>query len=326
LVAAPAHADAVADFYRGKTFTIVVGHETGTGFDIYSRTLARHIGRHIPGEPAVVVQNIVGASGLSAANWLYNVAPKDGTVMATFVHTAVFEPVMGNTAARFDPAKFSWIGNVDDGIGICGVSKASGINTFDDLRTKEVVFGGTGTTGPLSKYALAIKNLLGARIKLVAGYKGSASVKLAIDRGEVNGVCGVSLSTVQSQWKADYESGAFKIILQLSGKPRPSLAGVPHVESFAKSPEERQLFGLIFGVEALGRIYVAPPAIPPERKAALRAAFNATMQEPQFLAEAAKLKLDVEPETGQAVEEFIARISASSPDVVARAKAALHHD
>ena len=321
-----AAADDVADFYRGKTFSIVVGHETGTGFDTYSRALARHLSHHIPGNPGIVVQNVVGASGMSAANWLYNVAPKDGTVMATFVHTAVFEPVMGNGAARFDPAKFTWIGNVDDGIGICGVSKAAGIDTFEDLLTKEAVFGGTGTTGPLAKYAIAVKNLLGAKIKLVAGYKGSASVKLAIDRGEVNGICGVSLSTVQSQWKHDYESGAFKIILQLSGKPRPSLHDVPHVDSFAKTPADRQLFGLIFGVQALGRIYVSPPAMPPERKAALRSAFNATMKDPQFLADAAKMQLDVEPETGEAVEAFIARVSASSPAIVERAKAALHHE
>jgi tripartite-type tricarboxylate transporter receptor subunit TctC len=321
-----AAADEVADFYRGKTFSVVVGHETGTGFDTYSRVLAKHLPHHIPGSPNVVVQNVVGASGMSAANWLYNVAPKDGTVMATFVHTAVFEPVMGNAAARFDPAKFTWIGNIDDGIGICGVSKASGIDKFEDLLTKETVFGGTGTTGPLAKYALAVKNLLGAKIKLVAGYKGSASVKLAIDRGEVNGICGVSLSTIQSQWKDEYESGAFKIILQLSGKPRPSLKGVPHVDSFAKTADDRRLFSLIFGVQALGRIYVSPPAMPPERKAALRTAFNETMKDPQFLADAAKAKLDVEPETGEAVEAFIAHISSSSPAIVERAKRALRHD
>ena len=323
LWAGTAAAGEVADFYRGKSFSIVVGHETGTGFDTYSRLLARHIGRHIPGNPSIVVQNVVGASGISAANWLYNVAPKDGSVMATFVHTAVFEPIMGNAAARFDPAKFTWIGNIDDGIGICGVSKASGIDTFKDLLTKEVVFGGTGVSGPLAKYAIAVRNLLGAKIKLVNGYKGSASVKLAIDRGELNGVCGVSLSTVQSQWKDDYESGAFKIVLQLSGKPRPSL---PHVDNFANTPEERQLFGLIFGVQALGRIYVSPPGLPPDRKAALRSAFNSTMQDPQFRAEADKMKLDIEPTTGEAVEAFIAHIAGSSPGVVERAKAALHHE
>jgi tripartite-type tricarboxylate transporter receptor subunit TctC len=319
-----ADAEDVADFYSGRTFSIVVGHETGTGFDFYSRALARHIGRHIPGSPNVVVQNMVGASGLVAANWLYNVAPKDGLVMATFVHTAIFEPIMGNSAARFDPAKFTWIGNVDEGTGICGVSKASGVDEFKDLLTHEAVFGGTGKTGPLVKYALAIKNLLGAKIKVVPGYKGSNSVKLAIERGEVNGVCGVSLSTIQSQWKSEYESGAFKIILQLSGKEH--IAGVPHVDSFAKTPDEQRLFKLIFGVQALGRMYLSPPGMPPERKAALRAAFNATMKDPKFLADAKKAKLDIDPQTGDEVEAFIAHVSAVSPAIVARAKAALRHN
>ncbi len=213
-----ANADDVADFYKGKTFTIVVGHEVGTGFDIYSRVLARHIGRHIPGHPNVVVQNMVGASGVTPANWLYNVAPKDGSVIMTFVHTAALEPIFGNGAARFDAAKLTWIGNMDEGVGICGVSHASGIGTFEDMLTKEVPIGSTGATGPLGKYALAVKNLLGAKIKLVSGYQGSASVKLAINRGEVHGICGLSMSSVTSQWRDEVQSGGFKVILQLSGK------------------------------------------------------------------------------------------------------------
>jgi tripartite-type tricarboxylate transporter receptor subunit TctC len=319
-------ADEVADFYRGKTVTVVVGHETGTGFDLYGRTLARHLGRHLPGQPGVVVQNMVGASGIVAANWLGNIAPKDGTVLSTFVHTAVFEPILGNPAAKFDPAKLTWIGNMDEGIGICGVSKVSGIEKFEDLRTRETVFGGTGTTGPLSKYALAVKNLLGAKIKLVTGYPGSASVKLAINRNEVQGVCGVSLSSIQSQWRDELESGAFKMILQLSGKPQPALKGVAHVDDFAKTAEERQLFGLIFGVQALGRIFVSPPTMPPARKAALREAFMAVAKDPEFLAEAAKVQIDVAPTTGAEVEAFIAHIAASSPEVVERAKRATRHD
>src|SRR5262245_19087310 len=242
-------ADEVADFYKGKTFTIVVGHEVGTGFDVYSRVLARHIGRHIPGHPNVVVQNMVGASGVTPANWLYNVAPKDGSVIMTFVPTAALEPIFGNGAARFDAAKFTWIGNMDEGVSICGVSPASGIATFDDMLTKEVPIGSTGATGPLGKYALAVKNLLGARIKLVAGYQGSASVKLAINRGEVHGICGLSMSSVTSQWRDEVQSGGFKMILQLSGRPHPPLAGVPHVDRYAKSADDERVFGLIFGAQ-----------------------------------------------------------------------------
>jgi tripartite-type tricarboxylate transporter receptor subunit TctC len=319
-------AEDVADFYKGKTFTIVVGHEVGTGFDIYSRVLARHIGRHIPGSPSVVVQNMVGASGLAPANWLYNAAPKDGSVIMTFVHTAALEPIFGNPAARFEPTKFTWVGNMDEGVGICGVSKASGIAKLDDLLAQETVFGATGATGPLAKYALAVKNLLGAKIKLVPGYKGSASVKLAINRGEVQGICGLSMSSVTSQWRDELQSGAFKPILQLSGKPHPALRGVPHVDSYAKTAQDKQVFGLIFGVQALGRIYASTPGLPPERASALRTAFTATMSDPQFLDDAAKSKIDISPDTGAEVDAFIGRIAASSPEVVERVRRATKQD
>jgi tripartite-type tricarboxylate transporter receptor subunit TctC len=319
-------AEEAADFYKGRTVSIVVGHETGTGYDIYARTFAKHLGRHIPGMPNVVVQNMVGASGLVAANWLYNIAPKDGTVLATFVHTAIFEPLAGNTAAKFDPAKFTWVGNLDEGVGICGVSKAAGIGKFEDLLVKETIFGATGASGPLGKYAVAVKNLLGAKIRLVAGYQGSASVKLAIQRGEVNGICGLSWSTVTSYWKDDLETGAFKPILQLSGSPRPELLDLPHVASFAKTLPDQQLFALIFGAQALGRIFVSPPAMPPERKASLRAAFLATAKDPQFLADAAKVQIDIASNTGEEVEGFIAHVAGASPAVLDRARKAVRND
>jgi len=327
LSAGPAAADEVADFYKGKTFTIVVGHEVGTGFDIYGRTLQRHLGRHIPGNPIIVVQNMVGASGINAANWLYNIAPKDGTVVATFVHTVPFEPLMGNAAARFDPAKYTWIGNMEESVAVCGVSKAAGIARFDDMRTKEAIFGATGATGPLVKSALAVKNLLGVRMKVVSGYQGSASVKSAIQRGEVQGICGLPMSTITAFWRDDYESGNFKPIIQLSGrKGQEGLKDVPHVDDYAKSEDDRQVYGLIFGTQALGRIYVSPPAMPAARKAALRSALLATMKDPQFIADAAKTQIDISPMTGEEVEAFIARLSAAAPAVVERAKQAFKAD
>jgi tripartite-type tricarboxylate transporter receptor subunit TctC len=321
-----ASADDASDFYKGKTFTIVVGHEVGTGFDIYSRTFARHLGRHIPGHPNVVVQNMNGASGLTAANWLYNIAPKDGLVMATFVQSAPFEPLYGNAAARFDPAKSTWIGNLEESVGVCGVSKASGITKFDDMLSKETIMAGTGATGPLGKASLAVKNLLGARIKLVTGYQGSASVKLAIPRGEVAGICGLPMSTITSFWKDDYDSGNFRPIIQLSGRPQPQLAGIPHVDDFAKTEEDRQVLGLIFGTLALGRLYVSTPNVPKDRAQALRTAFMATARDPAFLDDAVKTQIDISATTGAEVEAFIARISSSSPRVIERAKQAYRND
>src|SRR5262245_54959776 len=324
--AEPALADEVADFYRGKTFTLVVGHEVGTGFDIYARTLQRHLARYIPGNPVVVVQNMVGASGLAAANWLYNAAPKDGTVTATFVHTIPFEPLMGNTAARFEAAKFTWIGNMEESVAVCGVSKAAGIAKFDDMRSKETISGATGATGPLVKSALAVKNLLGVKMKVVTGYAGSASVKVAIQRGEVHGICGLPMSTITSFWRDDYESGNFKPIIQLSGRKQAELKDIPHVDDYATSEEDRQVFGLIFGTQALGRIFVSPPAMPVARRDALRKALLDTMKDPEFIADATKTQIDISPMTGEEVEAFIARLSTSSPAVIERTKQAFRNE
>jgi tripartite-type tricarboxylate transporter receptor subunit TctC len=322
----PAAADEVSDFYKGKSVNIVVGHEPATGFDIYSRVLARHLGRHMPGNPSIVVQNMTGASGLTAANWLYNVAPKDGTVMATFVHTIPFEPLMGNSAARFEPAKFAWIGNMEESVAVCGISKASGIAKFEDMLTKETVWGATGATGPLVKSAAAVKNLFGAKMKIVAGYKGSASVKIAITRNEVSGICGLPMSTIASSWADIYNSGEFRPVLQLSGRKQPELKGIPHVDDYAKSEGDRQTYGLIFGTQALGRIYLSPPGTPDARRNALRAALLATMKDPQFIADAEKAQIDISPMTGEEVEQFIARLSSAPPAIIDRVKQATRPD
>jgi tripartite-type tricarboxylate transporter receptor subunit TctC len=319
-VAQPAAADEIAHFYKGKTVSVVVGHQVGTGFDIYARAIAPHLSRLIPGNPNVIVQNMVGASGITAANWLANVAPKDGTVMATFVHTVAFEPVFGNDKAQYDPTRLNWIGSLEASTGLCGVTKASGIGSFDDLLTKEAVFGATGATGPLGAFAQAVKNLLGAKLKVVYGYKGSADVKLAMSRGEVQGVCGLPLSTIKSFWADEYRTGEFKPIIQLSGEPHPELKAIPHVDRYAKSDEDRQVFNLIFGAQTLGRPYVSPPGQPAARTKALRDALMATMKDERFMADAAKAKLDIEPMTGEEVAALIAKYSAVSPAVIARAK------
>jgi tripartite-type tricarboxylate transporter receptor subunit TctC len=321
--AIPAVADEVSDFYKGKSVNIVVGHEAATGFDVYARVLQRHLGRHIPGNPGVIVQNMTGASGLTAANWLYNIAPKDGTVMATFVHTIPFEPLMGNTAARFDVAKFAWIGNMEESVAVCGISKAAGISHFDEMLTRETIWAGTGATGPLIKSAAAIRNLLGARMKIVSGYKGSASVKIAITRNEVHGICGLPMSTITSSWADVYNSGEFRPVIQLSGRKQANLKGIPHVDDFAKTEEDRQVFGLIFGTQALGRIYLSPPGTPDARRNALRAALLATMKDPGFMADAKKTGIDIEPMTGEEVEQLIARLSSASPATIERVKKAV---
>jgi tripartite-type tricarboxylate transporter receptor subunit TctC len=322
----PARADELADFYKGKTVSIVVGHEVGTGFDIYARAIAPHLSRHLPGNPGVIVQNMVGASGIVAANWLANVANRDGTVVATFVHTVPFEPAFGNAKAQFDPAKLNWIGNVEASTGLCGVTKASGIMSFKELQDKEAIFGATGATGPLGTFAQAVRNLAGAKLKVVYGYKGSASVKLAMNRGEVQGICGLPLSTIKSFWGDEYRNGEFKPVIQLSGKPHAELKGIPHIDSYAKTDEDRQVFNLIFGAQELGRIYVSPPGQPPARTKALRDALAAVLKDAKFLADAAKANIEVVPHSGEQVAALVAKYSAVSPAVVERAKKAISRD
>lgn len=316
-------AEEAGDFYVGRTVQVVVGHESGTGFDLYARTLARHIGRHIPGRPTIVVQNMPGASGLTAFNWLANVAPRDGSVLATAAYTVPFEPLLGNTSARFDASKLSWIGNMDASVSICGVSKMSGISSFDELLSREIVMAGTGSAGPLSQSSRALRELTGAKLKVIDGYKGSASVKLAIERGEVEGVCGISYSTVKTQYKDVYEGGAFRLILQLGSEVHPELKDVPLVYRYAKTDEDRRVFDVLFGSQGLGRSYVAPPDVPAERLTALRNAFQAMMADPEFLGDASKGGLDLRPQSGEQVQAFIERIYASAPSVAARARKAI---
>lgn len=317
-----ANADALSDFYKGKTVSIVVGHEVGTGFDVYSRVLIRHMGRYIPGNPNMLVQNMLGASGVTSANWLYNVAPKDGTVMGTFAQTVPLEPLFGNQAARYDATRLVWIGNMESSIAICGVTKASGIQTFDDMRKREVLMGATGATGPLVKSALAVKNLLGAQIKVIGGYKGSADVKLAMNRGEVQGICGLPWSTVKSFWKTELEAGEFKPIIQISGDKSSEIGDIPHARDFVKTDRDRALSGLLFGVQELGRVYAAPPETPVERVAALRKAFMETMTDKEFLSDATKTGIDIIPMDGEKLTRMWAEFTSTPAAIVEEAKKA----
>jgi tripartite-type tricarboxylate transporter receptor subunit TctC len=326
LVNVPARAaDDVEAFYGTHNLRIVIGHEVGTGFDLYARLLTRRMGQFLPGHPNVIPENMVGVAGLAAANWLYNAAPKDGSVIAIFAHTAPFDPLLGDSAGRFDGSKFTWIGNMDSVVGLCGVWQDAGITRFDELFTKEVLFGsaGSGTAGPLTQFPTALRNLLGVKIKLIQGYKGSADVRLAMERGEVHGVCGIPLSTVKSEWKDDYGSGRFKLILQLGHDKDAQLRDIPHVYDYAKTNEDRKLFDLIFGLQVIGRPFAAPPGIPEDRARALRDAFQATLRDPEFKSEAARLQLDLTPMMAADMQSFVRGIYASAPALVQRAKVAV---
>lgn len=314
-----ASADPVADFYKGRTISIVVGHQVGTGFDIYARVLARHMPRHIPGEPNMIVQNMLGASGITAANWLYAIAPKDGTALGAFVQTVPLDPLMGGTASRFDAVRFNWIGNLESSVATCVVTRATGVARFDALLTRDTLFGTTGGGGALTQFTLAVRNLLGAKAKLVSGYEGAASIGIAMQRGEIEAMCGANTSFISSFWATEVGSGLFRVILQLNGPRRPDLAGIPHVDDLARSAEDRAVADLVFGPLILGRIYAAPPEVPADRVQALRAAFTAAASDPLFLADAERTKLEISPMSGDAVAERFARYYATPKALVDKA-------
>jgi tripartite-type tricarboxylate transporter receptor subunit TctC len=327
MLAAPACAEpatTIADFYRGKTINLVVGHEAGTGYDFFGRRLARHISRHVPGHPAIVPQNMPGAGGTRAANWLYNVAARDGTVLSVFAPETALKPIFGDAAANYEPAKFSWIGNIDESVATCTVSARSGIATLDALRSREALFGATGVAAPTSKFAYALINFIGARIKVVQGYKGSNDLRIALNRGEIEGACGPSYSTLRTQWKDDIDSGRIRVLVQFGLKPLPELKGAAHIYDYAATPELREIFDIAFGPHVLGRPVIAPPGVPAERTQALRDAFMATMAEADLRAELAKLGLAITPSSGEAVAALVARFASVPKRVIEKATAGLH--
>lgn len=319
----PAAADAVEDFYKGKTINLIIGYAPGAGYDTYGRLIARHFGRQMPGNPNIVPQNMPGAGSIKAANHIYNVAAKDGTVLGMFASSAAFEQMFGGEGVQFDTAKFTWIGNIDESIGTCGVWHTAGVKTFDEMLKKELVFGGSGPAVVTSQHAVALRNLLGAKIKLVQGYNGANEVKLAMARGEVNGGCGMALSSLKSQHTQEWKSGQLMPMVQLAIERSPELPGVAHIYDYAKDEETRQVYDLVFGRHVIGRPLSAPPGVPNERKQALRKAFMATMTDKTFLADADKLKLDITPSDGEGVEKLFSRFFGYPKAVIEKAVAAM---
>jgi tripartite-type tricarboxylate transporter receptor subunit TctC len=320
----PASAAGTADFYKGKVISIYVGNYPGGGYDAYSRALARDMGKHISGKPNLIVRNMPGASGLRAANFVYNTAPRDGTVMGVFAAGAVFAPLFGNKKAKFYTDKFSWIGNMERSIGTCAVWHTSGLRTFDQILNQPVIFGASGTTGTQSEFPRGFNALLGARIQVIHGYAGGTGTLLAMQRGEVQGGCATSLSTLKSVRRKDWKSGRLIVVVQLGLNKHPDLKGVQHVHDYAKSKSDKAVLELIYGRQTLGRPVAAPPAQPRVRTEALRAAFMATMTDPASVSSASgRRKLNIDPMNGAEVDRLIARFLSYPKDVVARARKAM---
>ncbi len=318
-----AQAQSVADFYKGKRVTIFVGNHPGGGYDAYTRLLGRNMGRHIPGKPSMVVKNMPGAAGIRLANHTYNVAPKDGSVMAVFASSSAFAPLFGVKKAKFKIEKFTWIGNIDQTTGTCTAWHTSGFKTFDDLLARPVIFGATGPSGVNSEHPRGFNALLGAQIKVIHGYPGSTGVLLAMKRGEVQGGCGFALSSLKARRRQEWKSGKLVILVQTGFKKNPELKGVPHLYDYVKTDEDRKVLDLIYGRHILGRPIAAPPNIPADRTTALRAAFMATMTDPEFVKGAKRQHLPIQPWDGKQVHKIINQFLNYPPSVIAKARQAM---
>jgi len=305
-VLSPARAQGPADFYQGKTIDLYVGYSAGGGYDVYARALARYMGRHIPGNLSIVPKNMPGAGSLVLSNWLYNIAPKDGTVFGTVARGVAFDPLLGSTKAQFDASRFTWIGSMNDEVSVCVAWYTSGIARLEDVMQRELTIGGTGPVADTDQFPKVLNGTIGTKFKIIPGYPGGNDIDLAMERGEVMGRCGWSWSSVIATHKRWLDDRKINLPVQLALSKHPDLPSVPLIMDFARNDEERQIFKLVSARQPMGRPFVAPPGIPSDRAAALRAAFAKTMQDAAFLAEAQKMALEINPVSGEEVQAIVA--------------------
>jgi tripartite-type tricarboxylate transporter receptor subunit TctC len=316
------NAPAQEDFYKGKTLTIISGEPPGGAADLYARTLATHIGRHLPGHPNVIVQQMPGASSIISANYLYQKAPRDGTTLLMPLTSALFATIFGNTSTSYKPNEFTWIGSLDQATGTCSAWKGSGLASFEDLLKNTTLLGAVAPSGVASEYPRSMNSLFGTRTRVIHGYEGTGAIRLAMQRGEVQGSCAFMLSALKSAFRDDYNSGQLVPIVQFAHKS-PELKDVPHVLDFARTELEKQVFNLVYNRDAIARSVLAPPGIPAERTAMLRAAFDLTIKDQGLIDTLAKAGLALNPLSGVAIEGFVKDYMAAPPEAVARARAAL---
>lgn len=309
LAAAPfaaetAVAQSVEEFYKGKRLSLIVGNSAGGAYDAYSRLLARHMGKHIPGNPSFVVRNMTGAGTLIATNWLYNVAPKDGSTMANFHERMGLEPKVEPKGTQYDGRKFSWVGSMAKQTSICLSWHASGINTIEDAKKREVIAGGSAVAGSSAIFPRVMNAVIGTKFKLITGY-GGTDTDIALERGEIESRCGfgwASLKATQSDWLRDKK---INLLVQFSLKKHPELPDVPLLLDMVTKEEDRKALEILFGTQEMGRPFAAPPGIPEDRKVALRRAFDAALSDKALLSEAESMTLEIDPISGEAIEKLM---------------------
>lgn len=322
LCAAPAVAQDVASFYKGKNIDVFIGYSPGGGYDSYARILARHMGKFIPGNPTMTPRNMPGAGSLLLTNALANTLPKDGLAFGTVARAAAFEPLWGNAQAKYDPTQFNWIGSMNNEVSICAFWESAGVKSTEQFMTTPLVVGGTGPGADTDNFPMAMNNVLGTKLKLITGYPGGNDVNLAIERGEVQGRCGWSWSSVKATRPAWLEQKKIFIPVQFALERHADLPNVPLVLDLAKTPEQRQILEVIVSGQPMGRPYVAPPGVPADRVKALREAFNTMMKDKDFIAEAVKGDIELELVTGETVEKIVARVAAMPKEILVKAQEA----
>ena len=311
-------AQSVEEFYRGKRITIIVGYGPGGGYDVFARLLARHMGKYVPGNPQIVVQNMPGAGSLVATNHIANVAPKDGTVIGAINAGMTTHPLLRPDQAKFDPRKMNWIGSTLREFHIGLVRSNSPVKVIADTQKIEIPVAGTG--GTTSTYPVITNAILDTKFKVVQGYPGTAQGMLAMERGEVDGVIGITWASIKATQAAALRDGKIQLLAQFGLRKHPELPNVPLVLDLAKTPEDQAAMRLVFSAQEVGRPWVAPEGVPPKTVAVLRKAFDDTMADPEFRADAAKRKLDLDPTPGSEIQSVVENIYKTPPAVVERIK------
>jgi tripartite-type tricarboxylate transporter receptor subunit TctC len=314
--------DDVANFYRGKQVRLIVGTAPGGGYDLFARIVARHMAAHIPGQPTVIVQNLPAAGGLVMTNQLYAVGPKDGTAIGVPINGIPTAPLL-QQGAQFDATRLIWIGSTNREPYVAFVWHSAPVQSLAELRAKELVVGSTTPGTTMTDFPLVVNDILGLKFRVVRGYEGTPQINHAIERGEIQGQGGIGWAAIKAQVPQWIAEKKIKVIAQYGLKRHPELADVPSMLEQARTEPDRQALTMLFARTEYGRPYFLPPDVPAERVRALRRAFDATMRDQAFIADAARLQLEIDPMTGEEVQALVAQLARTPPEIVTRVRAAL---
>jgi len=321
-IASPVQSQTLEQFYKGKNINLIIGYSAGGGYDTYARLLARHLGKHIPGNPTIVPQNMTGAGSLRAAAYIYSAAPKDGTAIGTFARgMAIYPLITGGT--EFDGRKFNWLGSMTQDTSLCISSTKSSIHTLQDMIDKPSNMGGEGPGADPDIFASMYKNVFQSKLKLVTGYHGTADIMLAIQRGELDGLCGISWSTMKASYAQYLKDNQVRILVQAARSKNADLSNIPLITDIAKTDEQKQTLALLIDPQEMARPFAAPPDIPADRADALRKAFDATMKDADFIAEAKKLNIEIAPVSAERLDSLVKKLYQTPPTIVEAARKAI---